>query len=149
MEKEMATHSRVLVWRIPRMEEPGGLPSTGSHRVGHDWSGLAAAAAAVLDVGRTNGDNILVEAKVQRSVSGEYVAGGDLSLSTSGNKKLNSKTSNFMTHANSTSDFLECCASDDCSKLRYNSYTIKFTLLKCIICIVLVYSQSCTSITRI
>ena len=46
LEKEMATHSRVLAWRIPRMEEPGGLPSTGSHRVGHDWSGLAAAAAA-------------------------------------------------------------------------------------------------------
>ena len=104
---------------------------------------------SVLDVGRTNDKNILVEANVQRSVSGEYVAGGDLSLSTSGNKKLNSKTSNFMTHANSTSDFLECCASDDCSKLRYNSYAIKFTLLKCAICIVLVYSQSSASITRI
>ena len=36
LEKEMATHSSVLAWRIPRMEEPGGLPSMGSHRVGHD-----------------------------------------------------------------------------------------------------------------
>ena len=36
MEKEMATHSNVLAWRIPRMEEPGGLLSMGSHRVGHD-----------------------------------------------------------------------------------------------------------------
>ena len=36
LEKEMATHSSVLAWRIPGMEEPGGLPSTGSHRVGHD-----------------------------------------------------------------------------------------------------------------
>ena len=36
MEKEMATHSSVLVWRIPGMEEPDGLPSMGSHRVGHD-----------------------------------------------------------------------------------------------------------------
>ena len=36
LEKEMATHSSVLAWRIPRMGEPGGLPSVGSHRVGHD-----------------------------------------------------------------------------------------------------------------
>ena len=42
----MATHSSVLAWRIPGMGEPGGLPSVGSHRVGHDWSDLAAAAAA-------------------------------------------------------------------------------------------------------
>ena len=45
MEKEMATHSSVLAWRIPGTGEPGGLPSLGSHRVGHDWSDLAAAAA--------------------------------------------------------------------------------------------------------
>ena len=44
LEKEMATHSSVLAWRIPGMEKPGGLPSMGSHRVGHDWSNLAAAA---------------------------------------------------------------------------------------------------------
>ena len=43
-EKEMATHSSVLAWRIPGKGEPGGLPSMGSHRVGHDWSDLAAAA---------------------------------------------------------------------------------------------------------
>ena len=36
LEKEMATHSSVLAWRIPEMGEPGGLPSQGSHRVGHD-----------------------------------------------------------------------------------------------------------------
>ena len=35
LEKEMATHSSVLAWRIPETEEPGGLPSLGSHRVGH------------------------------------------------------------------------------------------------------------------
>ena len=46
LEKEMATHSSVLAWRIPGMGEPGGLLSMGSHRVGHDWSDLAAAAAA-------------------------------------------------------------------------------------------------------
>ena len=40
----MATHSSVLAWRIPATAEPGGLPSMGSHRVGHDWSDLAAAA---------------------------------------------------------------------------------------------------------
>ena len=36
LEKEMATHSSVLAWKIPGMEEPGGLPSMGLHRVGHD-----------------------------------------------------------------------------------------------------------------
>jgi len=36
LEKEMATHSSVLAWRIPETREPGGLPSMGSHRVGHD-----------------------------------------------------------------------------------------------------------------
>ena len=47
LEKEMATHSSVLAWRIPGMGEPGGLPFMGLHRVGHDWSDLAAAAAAL------------------------------------------------------------------------------------------------------
>ena len=42
----MAPQSSTLAWRIPGMGEPGGLPSMGSHRVGHDWSDLAAAAAA-------------------------------------------------------------------------------------------------------
>ena len=45
LEKEMATHSSVLAWRIPGTGDPGGLPSMGSHRVGHNWSDLAAAAA--------------------------------------------------------------------------------------------------------
>ena len=44
----MATHSSVLAWRIPGTGEPGGLPSMGSHRVGHDWSDLAAVAAACI-----------------------------------------------------------------------------------------------------
>ena len=42
LEKEMATHSSVLAWRIPGTGEPGRRPSMGSHRVGHDWSDLAA-----------------------------------------------------------------------------------------------------------
>ena len=42
LEKEMTTHSSVLAWRIPGTGEPGGLPSMGLHRVGHDWSDLAA-----------------------------------------------------------------------------------------------------------
>ena len=45
LEKEMETHSSVLAWRIPGTGEPGGLPSVGSHRVRHDCSDLAAAAA--------------------------------------------------------------------------------------------------------
>ena len=44
LEEEMATHSSVLAWRIPGTAGPGGLPSMGLHRVGHDWSDLAAAA---------------------------------------------------------------------------------------------------------
>ena len=47
LEKEMATHSSVLAWRILGTGEPGGLPSMGLHRVGHDWSNLAAAAAVL------------------------------------------------------------------------------------------------------
>ena len=61
LEKDMATHSSVLAWRIPGMEEPGRLPSMGSHRVGHDWSNIAAAAAAAAAV-------LPKEWKVQASV---------------------------------------------------------------------------------
>ena len=50
LEKEMATHSSVLAWKIPGTGEPGGLPSLGLHRVGHDWSDLAAAAAAFISL---------------------------------------------------------------------------------------------------
>ena len=48
LEKEMATHSSILVWRISATAEPVGLPSMASHRVRHDWSDLAAAAAAAV-----------------------------------------------------------------------------------------------------
>ena len=50
LEKEMATHSSVLAWRVPGTGEPGGLLSMGSHRVGHDWSDLVAARSTILDV---------------------------------------------------------------------------------------------------
>ena len=60
LEKEMATHSSVLAWRIPRTGEPGGLLSLGSHRVGHDWSDLAAAAAVLnFEVGVVTHSSIL------------------------------------------------------------------------------------------
>ena len=49
LEKEMATHSSVLAWRIPGTGETGGLPSMGSHRVGHNWSDLAATVAGVVN----------------------------------------------------------------------------------------------------
>ena len=48
LEKEMATHSSIFALRIPGTGEPRGLPSMGSHRVGHDWSDLAAAVAAAI-----------------------------------------------------------------------------------------------------
>ena len=50
LEKEMATHSSVLAWRIPGTGEPDGLPSMGSHRVGHDWSDFTAAAAGAAEI---------------------------------------------------------------------------------------------------
>ena len=50
LEKDMATHSRILAWRIPGTGESGGLPSVGSHRVGHDWSDLACTHALEKDM---------------------------------------------------------------------------------------------------
>ena len=50
----MAAHSSFLAWRSPGTAEPGGLPSMESHRIGHDWSDLAAAAAARLCITETN-----------------------------------------------------------------------------------------------
>ena len=56
LEKEMVTHSSVLAWRIPGTGELGGLPSIGSHRVGHGWSDLAAAAGSSVH-GNSSGKN--------------------------------------------------------------------------------------------
>ena len=50
LEKEMATHSSVLAWRIPGTGEPDALPSMGPHRVEPDWSDLAAAAGLLLSI---------------------------------------------------------------------------------------------------
>ena len=60
LEKEMATHSSILAWRIPWTEDPGGLPSMGLHRVRHDWSDLAAATTIML-----SGFNILKSLKLK------------------------------------------------------------------------------------
>ena len=65
----MATHSSVLAWRIPGMRKPGGLLSMGSHRVGHDWSDLAAVAAAGKVTGEKRGQ--LWRLKCGRSCRGE------------------------------------------------------------------------------
>ena len=56
LEKEMATHSSVLAWRIPGTGEPDGLPSMRSHKVGRDWNDLAAATAAAAKVHTQHGD---------------------------------------------------------------------------------------------
>ena len=63
LEKEMATHSSVLAWRIPGTGEPGGLPSMGSHRVGHDWSDSA---ATVIEFGNSRAQ-LGVEMKIWES----------------------------------------------------------------------------------
>ena len=70
LEKEMATHSSVLAWRIPGTGEPGGLPSMGSHRVRHDWSDLAAAAAAA--------EYIMWNAKLEEAQAGIKIAGRNI-----------------------------------------------------------------------
>ena len=58
LEKETATHSSILAWRIPGTEEPGGLLSMGSHRAGHDWSNLAAAVYLQKKKKKPRGENI-------------------------------------------------------------------------------------------
>ena len=89
LEKEMATHSSVLAWRIPRMGELGGLPSMGSHRVGHNWSDLAAAAAAVFHVGEGNGNPL------QYSCLENPMTGGALWAAVHGVAKSWTRLSNF------------------------------------------------------
>ena len=54
LEKEMATLSSVIAWRIPGTGEPGGLPSVGAHRVRHDCSDLAAATGDIGDIGEAS-----------------------------------------------------------------------------------------------
>ena len=85
----MATHSSVLAWRIPGTGEPGGLRSMGSHRVGHHWSDLAAAAAAtppgmahlnswrkllLKSIGGPSGLSLLVQGSPTPAVSGAMVS---------------------------------------------------------------------------
>ena len=72
----MAIHSSVLAWRIPGMGEPGGLPSMGSHRVGHDWSDLAVAVHTNKKLRIVNKTNMDL-----KNVFGNY---SSLSKSTSG-----------------------------------------------------------------
>ena len=80
LEKEMATHSSVLAWRIPGTAEPGGLPPMGSHRVGHDSSDLAAVAAARIYIDR-----------VDTSIKQNSKKGKITSLSTFNKKKKKGK----------------------------------------------------------
>ena len=89
LEKEMATHSSVLAWRSPGMGESGGLPSLGSHRVGHNWSDLAAAAAAVFHVGEGNGNPL------QYSCLENPMNGGALWAAVHGVAKSWTRLSNF------------------------------------------------------
>ena len=73
LEREMATHSGVLAWRIPEREDPGGLPSMGSHRVGHNWSNLAAAAAANTYVVLSMGQPLLKAHCMDQFIKSSYL----------------------------------------------------------------------------
>ena len=66
LEKEMATHSSVLSWRIPGTGEPGGLSSMGLHRVGHDWSDLAAVSFCTQGI-------VLISPDVGKSYMGAFL----------------------------------------------------------------------------
>ena len=70
LEKEMATYSSILAWRIPGTEEPGGLLPLGSHRVRHDWSNLAAAAA----------EYIIRKAELDEAQAGIKIAGRNINI---------------------------------------------------------------------
>ena len=74
LEKEMATHSTVLAWRIPGTAEPGGLPSMGSHRVRHDGSDLAATASdcSVVKNSPANAGNLVSVPRLGRSPGGGH-----------------------------------------------------------------------------
>ena len=69
LEKEMATHSSVLAWRIPGTREPGGLPSMGSHRVRYNWSDLAAAAVLLCTCSEPGTAWAALDAEVDRQRS--------------------------------------------------------------------------------
>ena len=81
----MATHSSILAWRIPEMGEPGGLPSMGSHRVGHDYSDLAAA----------------VNHSTQHMVFRKYVLGGQEKHLSENTSPENSLLGNFISNTGS------------------------------------------------
>ena len=87
----MATHSSDLTWRIPGPGEPGGLPSTGSHRVGHDWSDLAAAAAPAEYIMRNAGlDEIQAGIKIAGRNTNNLRYAGDTTLMAEGEEELKS-----------------------------------------------------------
>ena len=73
LEKEMATHSSVLAWRIPGTGELGGLPSMGSHRVGHDWSDLAAAVVTIIVLKKNCRNNYCSQRAVPSPSSQAYL----------------------------------------------------------------------------
>ena len=94
LEEEMATHSSVLAWRIPGTGEPGGLPSMGSRRVGHDWSDLAAAAGAAKWQLRLHGSGLL-ESQVARLCKPAPVISSASSNTTTNSTELNVLVTTF------------------------------------------------------
>ena len=80
LEKEMATHSSVLAWRIPGTGEPGRLPSMGSHRVGHNWSDLAAVVAAAACSWVLSGRQNLLENLLVQKLPGPFQKTSIISL---------------------------------------------------------------------
>ena len=104
LEKEMATHSSVLAWRTPGTGEPGGLPSIGSHRVGHDWGDLAAAAAVFAEEERERERHF-------KGFSQWHLFYGPMKLRYENNSLVRSRCSDFIKGTNSApflSLFIPC-----------------------------------------
>ena len=99
LEKEMATHSSVLAWRIPGMAEPGGLPSMGSHRVGHDWSDLAAAAEAESQNSVQESPHLSVCRGYQEAQGLDFPQVSSLQFTSSLNWPLTLPSSSFFPHS--------------------------------------------------
>ena len=130
----MATHSSVLLWRIPGTAEPGGLLSMGSHRVGHDWSDLAAAAAAAA----------LFESKLENFWPLLFQIFFLFLAFSSGNTIANMSNHLLLSHRSLRTNFLKLFPSElrfECFLSLFNMY-VGFVLFKVLVYYLIVLSFS-------
>ena len=127
----MATHSSVLAWRIPGTGEPGGLPSLGLHRVGHDRSNSAAAAEASFSLDYKHCLLIhvqILETLTRRAKHPQHNRPNVPHMCISFPQEKSMVPSSMFSHHS----FLDLTQSYKIILLRYNLHTTKHTNLKCI-----------------